>query len=217
MLQCPRTHEQFRIAVDHAHACVFVSGHRRHDAAEPDWASLARPEHTLVIYMGLGPIAELCDKLVLHGLAPSTPAAAIEKQGAAAQGVRRVVAGKPQRKTIRLSTTQPGRIEDFEETPLLPKLSGYVDKVLVDMGDQVTKGQTLVTIAVPEMHDELEHKRALVAQAEAEVKQAEVAVEGAKAADEAVHAHPYQAIAIGVGVGALVGYLIARQCSSKRD
>lgn len=43
------------------------------------------------------------------------------------------------------------------------------------------------------------------------------AVEGAKAADEAVHAHPYQAIAIGVGVGALVGYLIARQCSSKRD
>jgi ElaB/YqjD/DUF883 family membrane-anchored ribosome-binding protein len=41
----------------------------------------------------------------------------------------------------------------------------------------------------------------------------EKAVEGAKAADEAVHAHPYQAIAIGVGVGALVGYLLGRQCS----
>jgi ElaB/YqjD/DUF883 family membrane-anchored ribosome-binding protein len=39
------------------------------------------------------------------------------------------------------------------------------------------------------------------------------AVEGAKAADEAVHEHPYQAIAIGVGVGALLGYLIARRCS----
>ena len=43
------------------------------------------------------------------------------------------------------------------------------------------------------------------------------AVEGAKAADEAVHEHPYQAIAIGVGVGALVGYLLARRCSRNCD
>jgi uroporphyrin-III C-methyltransferase/precorrin-2 dehydrogenase/sirohydrochlorin ferrochelatase len=63
---------------DHAHACVFVSGHRRPGAAEPDWAALARPEHTLAIYMGLRPIAELCAKLIGHGLAASTPAAAIE-------------------------------------------------------------------------------------------------------------------------------------------
>jgi len=41
------------------------------------------------------------------------------------------------------------------------------------------------------------------------------AVEGAKAADQAVHEHPYQAIAIGVGVGALLGYLVARRCSRK--
>jgi ElaB/YqjD/DUF883 family membrane-anchored ribosome-binding protein len=43
------------------------------------------------------------------------------------------------------------------------------------------------------------------------------AVEGAKAADVVVREHPYQAIAIGVGIGALVGYLIARRCSSKCD
>ena len=43
------------------------------------------------------------------------------------------------------------------------------------------------------------------------------AVEGAKAADAAVHEHPYKAIAIGVGVGALVGYLLARRCSSTRE
>ena len=45
----------------------------------------------------------------------------------------------------------------------------------------------------------------------------EKAVEGAKAADEAVHEHPYQAIAIGVGVGALIGYLVARRCSRNCD
>lgn len=43
------------------------------------------------------------------------------------------------------------------------------------------------------------------------------AVEGAKAADVAVHEHPYQAIAVGVGVGALLGYLIARRCSRGCD
>jgi ElaB/YqjD/DUF883 family membrane-anchored ribosome-binding protein len=41
------------------------------------------------------------------------------------------------------------------------------------------------------------------------------AVAGAKAADAAVHEHPYQAIAIGVGVGAILGFLLARRCSSR--
>ena len=36
-------------------------------------------------------------------------------------------------------------------------------------------------------------------------------VEGAKATDEAVREHPYQAIAIGVGLGALIGYLVTRR------
>ncbi len=45
----------------------------------------------------------------------------------------------------------------------------------------------------------------------------EKAVAGAKVADQAVHEHPYQAIAIGVGVGALIGYLVARRCSNKCD
>ena len=43
------------------------------------------------------------------------------------------------------------------------------------------------------------------------------AVEGAKATDEAVHEHPYQAIAIGVGVGALIGYLVARRRTCTRE
>ena len=39
------------------------------------------------------------------------------------------------------------------------------------------------------------------------------AVEGARAMDGAVHEHAYPAIAVGVGVGALIGYLIARRSS----
>jgi ElaB/YqjD/DUF883 family membrane-anchored ribosome-binding protein len=43
------------------------------------------------------------------------------------------------------------------------------------------------------------------------------AVEGAKATDEAVREHPYQALAIAFGVGAIAGYLISRRCSRNDD
>jgi ElaB/YqjD/DUF883 family membrane-anchored ribosome-binding protein len=43
------------------------------------------------------------------------------------------------------------------------------------------------------------------------------AVAGAKVADQTVRENPYQAIAIGVGVGAVIGYLVARRCACKRD
>lgn len=42
-------------------------------------------------------------------------------------------------------------------------------------------------------------------------KARERAIEGARVTDAAIHRHPYQAIAVGVGVGALIGYLVARR------
>lgn len=43
------------------------------------------------------------------------------------------------------------------------------------------------------------------------------AVAGAKATAAAVPEHPYQAIAIGVGVGAILGFLVARRGSRNCD
>ena len=45
----------------------------------------------------------------------------------------------------------------------------------------------------------------------------EKAVAGVKATDEAMHKHPYEAIGIALGVGALIGYLVARRCSGNGD
>ncbi len=43
------------------------------------------------------------------------------------------------------------------------------------------------------------------------------AVAGAKATDAAVHEHPYQAIGIGVVVGVILGFLVARRGSRNCD
>lgn len=108
---------------------------------------------------------------------------AAEKQDAEkVASLQQVVAGKPQRKTLTLTTTQPGRIEAFDETPLYAKTAGYVDEVLVDIGDEVQKDQSLIKLSIPELLDDVEQKEALIAQAEAEVKQAESAVLAASAA-----------------------------------
>ena len=45
----------------------------------------------------------------------------------------------------------------------------------------------------------------------------EKAREGAKAADQVVHNHPYQAVGVALAVGALIGYVLARRCSCNRD
>jgi ElaB/YqjD/DUF883 family membrane-anchored ribosome-binding protein len=45
----------------------------------------------------------------------------------------------------------------------------------------------------------------------------EKAAEGARAADQTVRDRPYQAIAIGVGVGAVLGYLAACRCCRKGE
>lgn len=44
----------------------------------PDWSTLVRPDHTLVLYMSVGSIAESAGQLIEHGLAAETPVAVVE-------------------------------------------------------------------------------------------------------------------------------------------
>jgi uroporphyrin-III C-methyltransferase/precorrin-2 dehydrogenase/sirohydrochlorin ferrochelatase len=74
----------------HAQACVFVTGHLQDGSMNLDWEMLARPRQTIVCYMGFLGLAELCTKLVSHGLPASTPAAIVQ-QGT--QPTQRVVTG----------------------------------------------------------------------------------------------------------------------------
>lgn len=63
---------------DHAQSVVFATGHRREGESALDWAALARPHQTAVIYMGVGQLAAHCAALIAHGRGAGTPAALVE-------------------------------------------------------------------------------------------------------------------------------------------
>ena len=56
---------------------------------EPDWSTLARPGHTLVLYMSVGSIAETVKQLISRGLTPGTPVAMVENGTTGRQRVLR--------------------------------------------------------------------------------------------------------------------------------
>jgi uroporphyrin-III C-methyltransferase/precorrin-2 dehydrogenase/sirohydrochlorin ferrochelatase len=64
---------------DYAHACVFVTGHLKDGTMDLDWDALARPQQTIVFYMGLHGLPMLCRELVAHGLPDTTPAAIVQQ------------------------------------------------------------------------------------------------------------------------------------------
>jgi len=45
----------------------------------------------------------------------------------------------------------PAQLASFEEVSIFPKVNGYVKDVFVDVGTQVHKGQTLMTLEAPEL------------------------------------------------------------------
>ena len=64
---------------DYAQSVRFVTGHLKSDDTNLSWPELANPTQTLVFYMGLVGLREICESLIAHGRAPATPVALIEK------------------------------------------------------------------------------------------------------------------------------------------
>ena len=62
---------------DHAQAVTFVTGHLKDHSVNLDWPALARPNQTVVFYMGIGGAAEICRQMINHGLPSMTPAAVV--------------------------------------------------------------------------------------------------------------------------------------------
>jgi len=65
---------------DHAQGCLFVTGHLKDGSANLDWEALVRPNQTVVIYMGLNALPDICRQLMAHG-APATRPIAVVQHG----------------------------------------------------------------------------------------------------------------------------------------
>ena len=63
---------------DYAQTCLFVTGHLKDGTADLDWPSLVRRNQTVVIYMGLSGLADICRQMVQHGAASSLPVAVVQ-------------------------------------------------------------------------------------------------------------------------------------------
>ncbi|PCI69486.1 MAG: uroporphyrinogen-III C-methyltransferase [Piscirickettsiaceae bacterium] len=64
---------------DHAQSCLFVTGHLKDNTVNLDWDQLAKPNQTIVIYMGLIGLPQITEKLMQRGLSGDTPVALIQK------------------------------------------------------------------------------------------------------------------------------------------
>jgi uroporphyrin-III C-methyltransferase/precorrin-2 dehydrogenase/sirohydrochlorin ferrochelatase/uroporphyrin-III C-methyltransferase len=77
----PLTHRE------HSRSVIFTTGFLKDGALDLDWPMLARPGQTLVIYMGISRLGEICRELIAHGLPGTTPAGVVERGTTPAQRV----------------------------------------------------------------------------------------------------------------------------------
>jgi RND family efflux transporter MFP subunit len=78
---------------------------------------------------------------------------------------------KPRHGGERAALVLPGSVEAIQEVPIYARASGYLQRRLVDIGDQVQAGQLLAVIDTPEIDQELAQAQATLGQTRAAVIQ----------------------------------------------
>lgn len=79
-----------------------------------------------------------------------------------------------------IQTSYPAILEGIENVDIHPKIDGFVDKIAVDEGQFVKKGQVLFTISAPQYEQLVRTARASVKSAEAAVSLARLQVQKTK-------------------------------------
>lgn len=64
---------------DYAQSVRFVTGQLKNGSIDLDWHSLAQPQQTVVIYMGLQGLPVICEQLIKHGAATALPTALVQQ------------------------------------------------------------------------------------------------------------------------------------------
>ena len=112
--------------------------------------------------------------------------------------------------------------ETSNQTESTENMSKQTQAIANDLGTLAEDARALMTATADVAGDKVGEARERLAAALDSAKEIagrvrDKAVEGAKAADQAVRDKPYQAIGIAFAVGAVVAYFVMRRCSRNGD
>ena len=110
---------------DHAHSVVFTTGFLKDGALGLDWSLLAHRGQTLVIYMGVSRLAEICTQLIAHGLPSTTPAAVIERGTTHAQRIAKADLATLADEVLRQGIRPPSLTIIGDVVSLYPRLNWF--------------------------------------------------------------------------------------------
>jgi RND family efflux transporter MFP subunit len=93
-----------------------------------------------------------------------------------------------QRGNISRVLTLAGQFQPYQVVDVHPKVSGYMARINVDIGDVVHQGQTLAMLQVPELKAQLQSATFSVEQSKEEITRAQHEIDRAQATYSALHA-----------------------------
>lgn len=103
-----------------------------------------------------------------------------QKGGAPGDQVKEFKVLELQPRVAVLNTDYPASVQGQENIEIRPRVDGYVEKIFVDEGSVVKKGQLLFKINAPQYEQEVRTATASIKSAEAEVSSANMAVNKVK-------------------------------------
>ena len=93
-----------------------------------------------------------------------------------------------QRGDISHVLTLAGQFQPYQMVDVHPKVSGYMKKINVDIGDIVRQGQTIAVLEVPELKAQVEQTQFEMKQSQEEINRAQNMIKRAQALNYALHA-----------------------------
>jgi RND family efflux transporter MFP subunit len=107
---------------------------------------------------------------------------------AAASNIPAARVAAAQRGDISRVLTLAGQFQSYQVIDVHPKVSGYMARINVDIGDVVHQGQTLAVLQVPELKAQLQSATFAMGQSKEEISRAQHEIDRAEAIDSALHA-----------------------------
>jgi len=93
-----------------------------------------------------------------------------------------------QRGDIARVLTLAGQFQPYQVVDVHPKVSGYMKRINVDIGDIVHQGETLAVLEVPELKAQLEQSGFQLKQSQEEIARSQQEIKRAEALNSALHA-----------------------------